>query len=279
MTDPVPAVAEADATGEIAAICADIRRTLQVGVVNLIWRHLAILSGALPWAWQAVRPLYRDGTVGSEAAALRSSIALPKVPILQPAALAAVGLSDPDVERIRAVLATNDRTNTMALVALSAIQARITDISGSCDRAAPAPAESPPAWQDDGRLPALLSLAEIPPTTADLLVAISRLGARHRDPILASMHRHLAHSTAHLALAWVMIEPLAADLRLERAITDALGNARAPANRLAPRLPSPRRTLEPAVCDDLSQALDRFIGDVIAKMTVVCALWRRATSA
>jgi len=101
--------------------------------VGLIWRHLATFPGALPWAWQAVRPLYGDGTVGSEAAALRASIALPKFPIFPAAAFAAVGLSGADVERIRAALATYDRTNTMALVALSAIHERITDTSGDGD--------------------------------------------------------------------------------------------------------------------------------------------------
>ena len=40
---------------------ADIRRVYKVGVINLIWRHLA-------------RPLYADGTVGREAAALRGFV-------------------------------------------------------------------------------------------------------------------------------------------------------------------------------------------------------------
>ena len=38
---------EAAATGDVAAPFADIRATLGVGVVNLIWRHLATIDGAL----------------------------------------------------------------------------------------------------------------------------------------------------------------------------------------------------------------------------------------
>jgi hypothetical protein len=49
MTNPVPAITEAAATGETAAIFADIRQVLGVDVVNLIWRHLATIEGALPW--------------------------------------------------------------------------------------------------------------------------------------------------------------------------------------------------------------------------------------
>jgi hypothetical protein len=56
MSDPVPAIAEAAATGETAEIFADIRRVLGVEVVNLIWRHLATFPDALPWAWRSLRP-------------------------------------------------------------------------------------------------------------------------------------------------------------------------------------------------------------------------------
>ena len=45
MSDPVPAIREADATGAVAAIFADIRAVFGVGVVNLIWRHLAVFPG------------------------------------------------------------------------------------------------------------------------------------------------------------------------------------------------------------------------------------------
>ena len=68
MTDPVQAIREADATGETAEIFADIRQVYRVGVVNLIWRHLATFPGALAWVWGAVRPLYCDGTIAQAAA-------------------------------------------------------------------------------------------------------------------------------------------------------------------------------------------------------------------
>src|ERR1700722_1131171 len=80
MTDPVPAITEAAATGETGAIFADIRQVLGVDVVNLIWRHLATMEGALPWAWWALRPLYVDGSVIHEATALHKALALPPMP-------------------------------------------------------------------------------------------------------------------------------------------------------------------------------------------------------
>lgn len=83
MSDPVPAIAESEATGSIAEIFADIRSVYRVGVVNLIWRHLATIPGGLPWVWTMARPLYADGTVGREATALRAGLSLPELPACQ----------------------------------------------------------------------------------------------------------------------------------------------------------------------------------------------------
>ena len=47
----VSAISEDEATGETAEIFTDIRATLGNGVVNLIWRHIATIEGALPWFW------------------------------------------------------------------------------------------------------------------------------------------------------------------------------------------------------------------------------------
>src|SRR3954464_6880418 len=104
MQDPVPAIAEADASGETAAIFTDIRAVLGVGVVNLIWRHLATIPGALPWAWGTMRPLYVDGTIATEAAALHDDLDLPKLPAFPLEVLSAVGLLESDVNTIRNVL-------------------------------------------------------------------------------------------------------------------------------------------------------------------------------
>ena len=67
---PISAISENDATGEIAEIYNDIRTALGNGVVNLIWRHLATIDGALPWVWQAVKPLYVSDVLKTEASLL-----------------------------------------------------------------------------------------------------------------------------------------------------------------------------------------------------------------
>ena len=277
MTDPVPAITEAAATGEIAEIFADIRGVLGVAVVNLIWRHLATIPRALPWAWGILRPLYIDGTIAAEAAALRGDLDLPWLPPFPPEVLAAVDLLDSDISKIRNVLAAYDRTNAMALIALSALLLRLDDEPPSRDAASShseAPRERPSAIP----LPALLSMTDLAPATAELVLTLNRLGTGRGDPILASMYRHLAHWPAYLALAWAMIAPLDADGWLEQAIADAVAKARVRAARVATRLYAPPAdSLALNIRATIRSAVEPFTGDVIAKMVVICAVLRAAT--
>ena len=276
MSDPVPAVTEAEATGETAAIYADIRLVYGVSVVNLVWRHLAIFPGALPWAWETVRPLYIDGTIRREAAALRASRRLPDVVAPPPEVFAAAGLGADDLLRIGDVLDAYDRTNPMALVALSVAQERLRGTaaaSGDGDATATgAPAEPEPNIE----LPPLLRLDHLAPTTARLVLRLNRIGAAWPDPVLASMYRNLAHWPGYLALAWALLAPLEANGALAGAIGDALGQARSREAAVAARSPPPRAPPDPALRPAVAKALERFTGDAIARMLVVCGVLRRA---
>ena len=86
--ESVPSVLESAATGEIAEVYSDIRKTLGTSVVNLIWRNLATIQGALPWTWSAVRPLYLGAAAG-HAEAVRRTLRLPETTKLSTKVLAA----------------------------------------------------------------------------------------------------------------------------------------------------------------------------------------------
>src|ERR1700722_4469552 len=101
--ESVPSVLESAATGEIAEIYADIRATLGTSVVNLVWRNLAALPGALPWAWSAVRPLYLGGAA-EKAQAGRPRLWLPNLPGFSADALSAAGLNSSELAKIRTIL-------------------------------------------------------------------------------------------------------------------------------------------------------------------------------
>lgn len=53
----VPSIGEAEATGEIAGLRADIRQPLAMIVVSLIWRNLASIPGALRATAETMQPL------------------------------------------------------------------------------------------------------------------------------------------------------------------------------------------------------------------------------
>jgi hypothetical protein len=268
MRDPVAAVTEAEATGEVAAIFADIRAVYGVGVVNLVWRHLATLPDALPWVWGCVRPAYVSGAVAGAAAAFRAALVLPTAPPLAPADKAAAGLDAAAQAGIGAVLAGYDRTNAMALVALSAVLARLEG-------------QQPGAQQPEGHatppqpvpLPPLPALDDMPPATAELVHRLNRLGTAEPTPLLASMYRHLSYWPAYLPLAWEQLAPLDADGRLAAVIAEAGALGRQQAAGLLgwmPEAPPPQDAMA------LHAALAQFVQGPIDRMAVNCAVLRRA---
>jgi hypothetical protein len=277
MSDPVPAITEAAATGETAEIFADIRRVLGVEVVNLIWRHLATIPDALPWAWWTLRPAYLDGTIVSEAASLHAELALPLLPRFPPEVFAALGLAGGDMDTIRNILAAYDRTNAMAAVALTALLNRLDRPSTAVIAAGP-PFDAGPSPEPFPSipLPALPNVADLPKTTADLVVLLNRLGTRRQNAVLASMYRHLAYWPGYLALVCAAIAPFDASGLLERSIADAALKAQARSERLSSRLPAPP---SPVLVPAIRSAVEPFVGDAIIKMVVICAMLRKATGA
>jgi hypothetical protein len=277
MSDPIPAISESAATGLIAEIYADIRRVYRVGVVNLIWRHLATIPGGLPWVWSTIRPLYVNGTVGREAAALRAALSFPKLPPWPTVVLSSAGLQDEDIAGIRTVLAAYDRTNAMALLAFLAVQFRLERVLPPGEVVVSAAIPVPAEPERELSLPPMLALSDMSPSTAEVVLAINRLGAIHREPILASMYRHLAHWPAYLALVWTVLAPLKLDRRLDRAIEDAIAQARARAWPLVAQLPTSLPAIRAATARGVSRSIDRFTGAVIAKMVVICSMLRQIT--
>jgi len=246
--DPVPAVTEAAATGEIAASYADIRATFGVGVVNLVWRHLATIPGALPWCWAAVKPLYVDGTVPAEADMVRRALPLPALPVWPVESLEAVGVDAAGRQSIARIVDSYNQTNPMALVALTALSLRLD--GGPIP--APTIGARLPIPTIDGPLPRLLAASEMAPATAALVTTIDALG--------------------QLAM-------LASDGRLGSLIETALALGRRGAERIAGALAPPSTPLDAATAAAARQGLNLFTRMAIARMTPIGALLRRTLPA
>lgn len=272
--DPVPSIREADATGEVAALYDDIRATLGVPVVNLIWRHLAIFPGGLGWAWEALKPVYASGAIAAEAAALRDGLQVPVLSGLSGAALTAAGLASKDIAQIRMILDSYERSNAMNIVALAALAARLEGVSASSE---PAHALVTVASGVKGKMPPLLSLDEMPQDVRTLVEGLNAVGGRAE--ILASMYRHLANWPPYLALISVLVTPVSADGRLEPIIQGVITEGRRRAARLAGRLATPQVGLAPGVESGMRGALNQFIDGPIGKMIAVVPLIRQAMPA
>jgi hypothetical protein len=188
---------------------------------------------------------------------------------------ATIDISHTERDSIRNILAAYDRTNAMALIALSALLFRLDDPPATTAGIAEPSSGEPPKLLASIPLPPLPALDTLPEAVANLVVTLNGLGTRRKNPVLASMYRHLAYWPAYLALSWALIAPLDANGSLETAIADALVTARAQAALLATRLRAP--PVEPAAAEAIRAAVEPFAGDVIAKMVVICALLRRST--
>jgi hypothetical protein len=261
--ESVPSVLESEATGEIANIYADIRATLGTSVVNLVWRNLATLPGALPWAWSMARPLYLGGAAG-HAQAVRRTLSLPKLPRFSTDALSAAGLSSTDLTQIRSILDSYHHTNALALVVLSALlEYDEPRAAKSIERAEAAP----PSVRTE--LPPLPAMATLPPAVQRLIAELNGFGEDDAPFLIASMYRHLAYWPPFLAIIRTALAPLEADQSLialthrARALGGAYGSVLS--SELKPS-PSP-----PSLQDALASCR-LFVEHPIARMTGICAV-------
>ena len=266
--ESVPSILESAATGEIAEIYSDIRKTLGTSVVNLIWRNLATIPGALQWTWSTVRPLY-VGPAAKHAEAVRGTLDLPRVPRLSADTLTAAGIDRHALPKIRAILDSYHHTNALALVFLSALlehyDPSVTEAVQLTD-AVPLPLQA--------ELPALPPMATLPSEVRHLIEELNEFGEDGAPFLIASMYRHLAYWPPYLAIIRTMLAPLQADGGLN-ALTDsarALGRAH---GKILSRQLEPSRP--PRTMQDALSACRLFVEHPIARMTGICAVIRDAT--
>jgi hypothetical protein len=257
VADPFPAIAEASATGETAAFFADIRGTVGVRVVNLVWRHLATIDGALPWAWAAVKPLYLQGVADCAAVRFRESMVLPKLG----------SLAGTQPRSVDDVLASYDHSNTINLFALGALVAWLrgeTASQGTPETGARLPAP-------DVVLPKLVSAEDVTPDTWTLVLRLNRFGDPHRV-ILASMYRQLAGTPDFLRRVEAALAPVETDGSLARAIAANRRDAHERAKILARAIDAKR----PAFADAVETSVSAFVDHAIGKMVTICRAVRQA---
>jgi hypothetical protein len=266
--ESVPSVLEAAATGETADIYADIRTTLGTSVVNLIWRNLATMPGALRWTWSAVRPLYM-GPAPLHAEAVRRTLVLPSMPDFSIDALVAAGLARTALTEIRKILGSYHHTNALALVVLSTLLERYDP---STTGAVQLPETAPAAPEIE--LPVLPDMSALTPEVQRLIWELNEFGEDTEPTLIASMYRHLAYWTPYLAMIRTLLAPLQENGSLNALTLSTRSLGRTHGALLAHQLvPDPA----PKSIEGILSACRQFVEHPIARMTGICAIVRRAT--
>ena len=179
--DPVTAVDEASASGQTAAIFADIRETMGIPLVTSIWRGLAGMGDSLSQAWYLAKPIYASGLPEHALSRVVARASLPFPEPLAPTQLACAGVGEADVEEILAILAAYNRSNGMNLVALAAL---ITPpAAGTAARALPPTA---PVWPP---LRPLIPREAIDVNTWTMVRHVNAFGATGIDAGVATLIR------------------------------------------------------------------------------------------
>lgn len=223
--DPVAAISEAEATGETAAMFAEIRKTTQIPLLTSIWRILAGVDEGLAPVWQASKPIYESGQA---IAALQKMIAQVDLPVPSlPASqlIKRANFSAKELLQIKAIIDVYNRSNGLNFLGLSAI----TYESSRSYKAYPVPVDAPSYPQ----LPALLGQHDMSQATWDFLHKINEFGASPDEPGLATVWRHLAHWPAFLSHVHDGLAPLQDNGTITHCIHQMLAIARTEGQRLA----------------------------------------------
>ena len=209
--DPIPAVREEEATGATAFIFDDLRATLGVPFVNLVWRHLATMPGMLEWTWDLVKPLHASDALLAAADTLRAGVAVP-AGIRQPACVFdAVGVTAADRSVIGQMLRDYNAANASNLLCLLVAQ---SVLAGQLPGQVAVVRSTGGPQAASQTLPKLLGPPELPQAVRSLVLELDTFGRFAPTEAIATLYRHLGHWPGFLAIAHAALSVLQHDGRL-----------------------------------------------------------------
>lgn len=268
--DPIPAITESEATGEIAALFTELRVTLGVPFVNLIWRHLATIPGGLAWTWSLLRPLYASSDLSVAAQELCDGIELPCLP-LDSFVYDSVGVDAEARTAIAGLIVDYNRANALNFLALSVACLVLRGEHQTHAIASSVPTPIPPSsCAADPATLRLLGINELPPSLHALVLDFDSFGRISSSTAVASLYRHLGYWPGFLALAHTALLPLQRDGSLQNQQEQLIARSRMLVEtRLGPLLQTVLPLPGSAECNRILSALDEFTRLMIGRMTVM----------
>lgn len=277
--DAIHTVSENDATPEIALIFADIKQTLGVPFVNLIWRHLATIPDGLEMTWSLAKPLYDSQILNASARALRAQTTLvDRVTPWPDSIRTSLGLSAQDKSEIVLLLEDYGHANSRALLILSYLHASLSAQSLSSNKGehqgSHASTLIDPLADVEQNKDALIKPARPLPATADLpanvvvlIKILNTFGEPISSPAEPSLYRHLSYWPSFLAAFWLAVEPMERQGLLVREGISMYERASSMVSQWKPAANASEK-ISPDSVSQVLKSLDHFTYAVIARMIV-----------
>lgn len=266
----MPEIPADQAVGEIRDIYEAIEAALGVRLVNLVYRHLATVPGALEWAWYTIGASFEAGIFAERS---RELVADRPTPPERRISLEASGLSAIEAVQVIETLDAYNRANPMNAVSL-----RVIGLALEEGRPAGAFPVDPPK---DGQLPALLPMASLDnmaPGTRDLMLRLARLTTGRDTKIVPSLFRHFAPWPELLSQLADAMEAMGSGGVIDAQAQSVFEKADRIAQEIYRDLPAPPEHAvlpDPEVRRTLAETIEMF-PPTICRMIVIAGLLRAA---
>jgi len=282
-------ITETQADAQTRAVFNDIRTTMGVAVVNLVWRRLAVVPSVLQWSWQTLKPHYQSGAIPAAAWVLREQLELPKVNQINANELGRLKHELKDAIVIDDVLRSYERGNAQNLIALHHLQMCLSSDSSSNKKSAWSVKQSSIGLLDSSqsvKQTADVQFGDIPglPPSATLSDDLQLLVARSTkvwvpsrfNGVSPSVFRHLTPWPELLSLLVTRLE------EIERVSVPTIDSLAAQglkmADRHAAKLGEGSGGLKDLTNTDrrwLQEVLDVFINGVLARGVIIVPTLRQ----
>ena len=261
-------IPEIEATGRVAEIYDDIRQTLDMSMVNTIWRSLALKEEVLEWVWSSLKPIYQNGSVRHYASKLHSQINLDNVPPIPLPALRILGVSDKDKDDLKNLMDDLAYSNAQNIIAFKAL---LNEPSRENDIEAIPPKIDPRKKYD---LPKPINLEDLSTDEKELFEEIRSIGGTVSVGFPPMWLRGLARYPSIMPLAWAILTQLEATGQLadmKEVTRESSDRYSSVLSAYVERAPRP---------DTASEAIERLgkLCDAIPRAIPVCLALKKAVS-
>jgi hypothetical protein len=301
MNEPTfPTVTEDEADTITRQIYQDIKSTMGVALVNLVWRHLAVSPQVLQWSWQVLKPHYTGGAIQSAAWLLRESLDTPQLAPVTSDEWQYVDSTPGNIEadtnretsqafkgqniseqitNLDAVLQTYERGNAQNLIAMCYLQACLDNTIDETHRMPALNNQQRSAEQKDRlarQIPPLPEWNGLHPVTVTTITAMTTtwVPVQYRG-FTPSVFRHISYWPEFLQLYCSRLQQLhsSSSESLDSLSEQTIKHASRLARQMGPVTPA----IHPLSVEDqqwLQIALTRFIEGMISRGVVIVPAMR-----